>query len=150
MGGRRWNTSKESIASPEGKLISALRLVRSYGACEPLARAVPEGRFLLRSEDLCRLLSGLGEAIWRVRRAAQRTTFRVCALAPGRVGAFFHFGRWVTSDGSLERPERFFPKQVVVQTDAVRTAPSFGGTSRPPRRTQTWVNSTPSRKISAE
>jgi hypothetical protein len=75
MGGRRWNTSKESIASPEGKLISALRLVRSYGACEPLARAVPEGRFLLRSEDLCRLLSGLGEAIWRLRRAAQRTTF---------------------------------------------------------------------------
>lgn len=143
MGGRRWNTSKESIASPEGKLISALRLVRSFGACEPLARAVPEGRFWLRGEDLCRLLSGLGEEIWRVRRAAQR-------MASGRVEAFFHFGRWLTSDGSLEKPERFFQKQVFVQADAVRTAPSFGGTSRPPRRTQTWVNSTPSRKTSAE
>jgi hypothetical protein len=71
MGGRRWNTSKESIGSPEGKLISAERLVRSFG----VARAVPERRFLLRREDLCRLVSRLGEAILRVRRAAQRTTF---------------------------------------------------------------------------
>jgi hypothetical protein len=37
MGGRRWNTSKESIASPEGKLISALLLLRSFGAGEALA-----------------------------------------------------------------------------------------------------------------
>jgi hypothetical protein len=38
MGGRRWKTSKESTASPEGKLTPAMLFVKSLGAGEPLAR----------------------------------------------------------------------------------------------------------------
>jgi len=68
---------------------------------------------------------------------------------PGKArGAFPLADESVTSG-----PQKTWPlpwETNAVQADAARTAPSFGGTSRPWRRTHTWVNSTPSRKMSAE
>ena len=92
---------------------------------------------------------GLG-GYWRVSACSSTDDIRVCAQAPGKVAVHFYRGRWVTSGRFFTDTQWLFNKRTLVQAGAVRTAPSFGAISRPLRLTQTWVNSTPSRKMSAE
>ena len=72
-------------------------------------------------------------------RLVRELNRHVCVCAPGAGKVVFPLGHRVRSGRFSGETVGFFHKQLLVQ--AVRTAPSFGETSLPLWRTQTWVNS---------